>query len=58
MKPFKTYRQQLKISRDRGLDVGNTSKTMRFLEESNYYDVVNGYKTPFVVRSTNRSEAS
>ena len=49
-KPFKTYRQQLNILRDRNLDVGNTSKTMRYLEEENYYNIVNGYKRPFLKR--------
>ena len=50
VKPFKTYKQQLKILQKRGLDVGDTSKTIHFLEESNYYDVINGYKAPFILR--------
>ena len=53
VKPFKTYKQQLQILQDRGLDVGNTSETIHFLEESNYYDVINGYKDPFILKEDN-----
>ncbi|EHD1589210.1 Abi family protein [Listeria monocytogenes] len=48
MKPFKTHIQQLKILRDRNLNTGNGSKTMRYLEQENYYNVINGYKELFL----------
>ncbi|EJE1827200.1 Abi family protein [Listeria monocytogenes] len=50
MKPFKTHNQQLKILRDRGLEV--PSKSKRILEQDNYYNVVNGYKTPFLKKDS------
>lgn len=50
-KEFKTYRQLLTILRSRGMDIGKGSqgsRTMRILEKENYYNVINGYKTPFL----------
>lgn len=49
MKPFKTHRQQIKILRDRGLEVDG-AKAMRILERENYYSLINGYKDPFLKR--------
>ncbi|MBC2002368.1 Abi family protein [Listeria booriae] len=46
MKPFKTHNVQLKILRERGLDVPSRAK--RILEKENYYNVINGYKTSFL----------
>lgn len=40
MKPFKTHNQQLKILRDRGLEVPSEKK--RDLENENYYNIING----------------
>ncbi|MHC5279950.1 Abi family protein [Listeria kieliensis] len=48
MKPFKTHRQQLTILRSRSLNTGNGSHSMRYLEEENYYNVINGYKGLFL----------
>lgn len=48
MKVFKTYRQQLKILRNRGLTVPTNSKPMRILQEENYYALINGYKELFI----------
>lgn len=53
MKPFKTYNQQLKILRDRGLIISNGSKAIRILERENYYTVINGYKFFFLERDFN-----
>lgn len=53
MKPFKTYRQQLKILRDRGLTINDGSKAMRILECENYYALINGYKDIFLVKQNN-----
>ncbi|KGL46258.1 hypothetical protein EP56_02330 [Listeriaceae bacterium FSL A5-0209] len=49
MKPFKTHNVQLKILRDRGLEV--PSKAKRILEKENYYNVINGYKTSFLQKN-------
>lgn len=54
-KEFKTYRQLLTILRSRGMDIGKGSqgsRVMRILEQENYYNVVNGYKTPFLAASS------
>lgn len=53
MKPFKTYNQQLKILRNRGLIISNGSKAIRILERENYYTVINGYKFFFLERDFN-----
>lgn len=50
-KPFKTHNQQLKILRDRGLDVPTSAK--RSLESYGYYSIVNGYKWSFLQRGVN-----
>lgn len=52
-KPFKTYRQQLKILRSRGLDTGNGSKAIQILEQVNYYSLINGYKDLFLRKDSN-----
>lgn len=49
-KPFKTLNQQLKILRDRGLDVPSNAK--RSLEQNGYYAIVNGYKWSFLQRDS------
>ena len=50
-KTYKTYRQQLNILRSRGMVIGKGSqgsRVMRILERENYYNVINGYKEPFL----------
>ncbi|MGN1369992.1 MAG: Abi family protein [Aristaeellaceae bacterium] len=50
-KEFKTYRQLLTILRSRGMTIGKGSqgsRVMRILEQENYYNIINGYKTPFL----------
>ena len=54
MKEFKTHNQQLNILRSRGLDVPKDGKPKRFLEQHNYYNVINGYKHHFLVKDANR----
>lgn len=56
MKPFKTLNSQMKILRSRGLDV--PSKAKRYLEDENYYNVVNGYKDLFLKKGTNNNPIS
>ncbi|CDK35468.1 FIG00754708: hypothetical protein [Ligilactobacillus salivarius cp400] len=52
-KPFKTLRSQLKILRNRGLNVSTDGKPMRVLERIGYYTLINGYKTLFLTRDSN-----
>ena len=50
-KVYKSYRQQLRILRSRGMIIGKGSqgsRVMRILERENYYNVINGYKEPFL----------
>ena len=59
MKPFKTHKQQINILRGRGLNISKGyqgSKVMRTLERENYYNVINGYKAPFLKRDNNNNE--
>ncbi len=53
MKPFKTFRQQLRILRDRGLLIEDGSKAMRVLEREGYYALINGYKDLFLELDAN-----
>ncbi|MCD8843563.1 Abi family protein [Staphylococcus gallinarum] len=52
MKPFKTHNQQLKILRERGLEVPSERK--RDLENENYYNIINGYKDLFLRLNSNK----
>ena len=50
-KTYKSYRQQLSILRSRGMIIGKGSQgshVMRILERENYYNIINGYKEPFL----------
>ncbi len=48
MKEYKTFNQQLNILRKRGLTVPKDGEPKRFLEQENYYNVINGYKDLFL----------
>lgn len=52
-KTYKTYRQQLAKLRSRGMVIKKGSqgaRAMRILEQENYYNVINGYKSLFLER--------
>lgn len=53
MKEFKTFNQQLAILRKRGMIVPTNGVPKRFLEQENYYNVINGYKNLFLLRDGN-----
>ncbi|RZI48555.1 Abi family protein [Lactococcus kimchii] len=53
MKEFKSFDEQLRILRDRGLIVADDEKAKRFLEQENYYNVINGYKDLFLEKDAN-----
>ena len=52
MKEFKTFNQQLTILRDRGMIVPTDGSPKRFLEQENYYNVINGYKDLFLCKDS------
>lgn len=52
MKEFKTFNQQLSILRSRGMIVPTDGSPKRFLEQENYYNVINGYKDLFLCRDS------
>ena len=47
-KPFKTYDEQIEILSNRGLDINNPEYAKIILSQVNYYNLINGYKTPFL----------
>lgn len=52
MKEYKTFNQQLLILRKRGLIVPKDGSPKRFLEQENYYNVINGYKDLFLKKDS------
>lgn len=52
MKEFKTFNQQLTILRNRGMIVPTDGSPKRFLEQENYYNVINGYKDLFLCKDS------
>ena len=52
MKAYKTFNQQLVILRKRGLIVPKDGRPKRFLEQENYYNVINGYKDLFLQKDS------
>lgn len=52
LKQFKIHIQQLKVLRDRNLNTGNGNKTMRYLEQENYYNVIIGVWYKWLRNST------
>lgn len=53
MKEFKTFNQQLSILRKKGMTVPKNGAPKRFLEQENYYNVINGYKDLFLLKDKN-----
>ena len=47
-KPFKTYDEQIEILSSRGLYIENLKDAKVILSQVNYYNLINGYKTPFL----------
>lgn len=52
MKEYKTFNQQLMILRSRGMIVPKDGSPKRFLEQENYYNVINGYKDLFLCKDS------
>lgn len=53
MKEYKTFNQQLTILRQRRMIVPTDGTPKRFLEQENYYNVINGYKDLFLEKDAN-----
>jgi len=49
-KPFRTIDEQLNVLQDRGLKIDDVEITKKILLKENYYNVINGYKMPFLKR--------
>lgn len=57
-KSYKSYQQQLKTLRSRGMVIekgAQGSRAMRILERENYYNVINGYKELFLASTATDS---
>lgn len=52
-KPFKTLEEQIAILKDRNLIFENEDIDIKTLSKINYYNVVNGYKKPFLKKDLN-----
>lgn len=51
MKPFKTYDEQIDILKSRNLKIKDKSKAKDILSQINYYNLINGYKDPFLIKN-------
>ena len=51
MKPFKTYDEQIDILKSRNLEIKDKSKAKDILSQINYYNLINGYKGPFLIKN-------
>ena len=57
-KPFKTYRQQLRILRERNLLIPDGSKAVQILKREGYYNIINGYKEIFLDDTLSKEKQS
>lgn len=48
MQGHKSFHEQLEILKGRKLVINNEEKAIEILASSNYYNLINGYKTPFI----------
>lgn len=55
-KPFKTIDEQLNILKSRGLVIINDSAAKQSLQNNGYYEIINGYKYPFLLNPSNDEE--
>lgn len=55
-KPFKTYDEQIEILSNRGLGINNPEYAKIILSQVNYYNLINGYKTPFLDNTSSNGE--
>lgn len=48
-KPFKTIEEQINILKERNLNFINLPAAKQLLKEYGYYEIINGYKQPFLI---------
>lgn len=53
MKEFKTIDEQIEILKNRGLIFRDENSAKNILIKNNYYNIINGYKAPFITQGTN-----
>lgn len=54
-RPFSTLDEQIRILKTRGLVINDDEKAKNILARENYYNVINGYKKPFLKKDLNGS---
>lgn len=52
MKEFKTIDEQIELLKNRGLTFVDETKSKDILIKNNYYNIINGYKEPFITFGT------
>ena len=53
MKEFRSYQEQIELLKSRGLVIDDENFALLKLKEENYYNIINGYKSLFVVQNDN-----
>lgn len=48
MRGFKTFEEQVEILKERNLIIEDEEKVIQILASENYYNIINGYKYPFI----------
>lgn len=56
LKPHKTITEQIDILKNRGLVIADENLAKTTLETAGYYNLINGYKSPFVYINNNNEE--
>lgn len=52
-KPFRTFKEQIQILKERNLNFENENDAEIILSKVNYYNIINGYKIPFLQKNLN-----
>lgn len=52
MKEFKSIEEQIELLKNRGLQFKNENIAKEILLNNNYYNIINGYKEPFITNGT------
>ncbi|NBK99287.1 MAG: Abi family protein [Erysipelotrichia bacterium] len=53
---FKTFEEQIEILKSRKLIISDEADALEKLKAGNYYNIINGYKTPFINMSASSEE--
>lgn len=54
-KPFRTFKEQIQILKERNLNFENENDAEIILSKVNYYNIINGYKIPFLQKKRLRT---